>query len=253
MNQPTKNVAIVTGGVVILIIAGMLISKINFSSQNSSINQLQNNASTTEATTTTDLSQPGQLSPKQNSSQSTQNQSVSISEAVNSNNKINTYTDTQVFSSISNSHIRVPSTGADVWLKNGYAEFVYGNVSGHVTLGPVIGKVVTNDGDDIFLDMTLSTDKTTEVNHYLAVFNVNGTLVKYSSSLFIGSRLSFQSVSALVNQATIIKGKQNIMNSTIGYILTVNYLSLNDGEPVTAAPSVPRSITVHVKNHIITN
>jgi len=160
--------------------------------------------------------------------------------------------DATLGSVLASAAIRVPTTGVEVALTQGNADYTSGSVKGHVTIGRVLAKVPTNDGYDIFTDMVLTTPGSATMMHYVALFKVVGQGLNYTSAVMVGDRLNIQSVSPKADPSVKITEPQSYMNSQLGYILTINYLDRKNGEPVSATPTVQKSVEVHVKNHIVT-
>lgn len=148
-------------------------------------------------------------------------------------------------------NIMIRVNGNEVFLNRGSATVGTGINSSTVMRGPIVGKVQTNDGYDVFTDMTItSANSSTSTMHYIALFKVLGTDVKYTSSVVVGYRLDIKGVVAKANQSNIAP-VTNVMDSVAGYALTINYLDRQSGEPVTATPTVAKSITAKVQNHNI--
>ena len=151
---------------------------------------------------------------------------------------------------INSALIRVPNTGVDVALTQGSATYSEASIHGRVTAGPIIGKVKTNDGYDVFTDMTVDKGGVS-IFHYVALFHAYGQQIKYTSAAVVADRVSVLNVMASADPALKINSPQGYFDSVGGYILTVNYLDRKNGEPMTATPSVARTLSLHVRSHVV--
>lgn len=149
--------------------------------------------------------------------------------------------------------MRVPQTGVDVTLVGGEASYTdtNGTTKGRVSVGPVIASIRTTDGFDVFTDMTVTRNGETQVQHYAALFHVvNPETVKFKSAVLVGDRLPITSVIAKADKSVQVMPSQSIMNSEVGYFVEISYLTRKNGEPITATPTLTKSIIVNVKGHI---
>lgn len=158
---------------------------------------------------------------------------------------------------ISNAFIRVPQTGVDVTLTGGKATYSdsNGRVQGTVEVGKILGWAKTDSGYDVFTDMSLTKTGQVQVLHYVALFNVKtSTSVKYTSAVLIGDRLPIISAVPFVDPSKQTAGSvgTTVMNSSTGYIVTISYLDRKNGEPITATPTLAKSVNANVRNHIVT-
>jgi hypothetical protein len=158
--------------------------------------------------------------------------------------------DNQLMSAINNSLIRVPQTGVDVSLVGGSANFVDSSVKGKVSIDNILRKVQTDDGIDVFVAMTVTIEGRPAIMRYIAVFNNKGQSVLFKSSILVGDRLIINSVTASEESSVIVKSLA-YMPSATGYLVTVSYLDRKNGEPFTTVPSLLKTISMRVKNHII--
>jgi hypothetical protein len=163
----------------------------------------------------------------------------------------NELSDATLFAVISNTLIRVPQTGVDVALTNGQADFVDSSTKGHVSISRVLTKVPTDSGYDVFVDMTVTIQGRPQVEHYVALFHNLGQSALFTSSALIGDRLTLTGAVAVPDKSVMLKNPQSFMTSSLGYTLNVSYLDRKVGEPFTTAPTVLRSISLHVKNHSV--
>lgn len=203
------------------------------------------NTNQTATTTTTNTQNTSATTNTSGSANNTAGQNTQNSTALS---------DSALSMIISNSLIRIPQTGIDAALSAGVADFKNGSAKGHVAMGNVIGKVQTENGYDVFVDMSVSTDKSPTVNHYVALFHNVDQKVTFTSAFQIGDRLTLIGVVASADKSVAMKPSQPfIMDSKLGYLITVTYLDRKNGEPFTTAPSVSKTVTIHVKNHILTS
>ena len=158
--------------------------------------------------------------------------------------------DSLLISAINNSLIRVPQTGVDVSLVGGSANFADSSVKGKVSIDNLLRKVQTDDGIDAFVAMTITIEGRPAIMRYVAVFNNKGQSVLFKSSVLVGDRLIINSVTASEESSVIAKPLIQ-MPSSRGYIAIISYLDRKNGEPFTTAPSLLKTISMRVKNHII--
>ncbi|MCF7865438.1 MAG: hypothetical protein K9M11_02960 [Candidatus Pacebacteria bacterium] len=152
---------------------------------------------------------------------------------------------------IGNVALRVPQTGVDVKLNGGEADFTDSAVNGHISVGRILAKVPTESGYDVFVDMSISTKSTPSIIHYVALFRVVNQVAGYTSSVSIGDRIALTSIVATPDVSIEVRKPQSFMTSSIGYILTLTYLDRKNGEPLTTPPSLAETMSLHVKNHIV--
>jgi hypothetical protein len=164
--------------------------------------------------------------------------------------------DAMLKSLINNLGVRIPETGMDIALANGVGNATVNNQKYTLTAGPILGKIKTDDGYDVFVDMTLvktsaGTTGTAKVK-YLATYHVLNEVVLFKSAVIVGTNIEVRSITASADKSISVNTNQNMMSSTKGYILTVTYLDRKNGEPVTTAPTVSKTIVFNVKNHMAT-
>ena len=147
--------------------------------------------------------------------------------------------------------IRVPNTGVDVSLYQGGSNFADGAVSGHVSIDHMLGKVPTDSGYDVFVDMTVTTTGKTSIIHYVALFRNLGQAVVFTSAAPVGDRLILQNVTALLDKNVITKKPVSYMTSSVGYALNLSYLDRKNGESYATTPTLPKTMSFTVKNHIV--
>jgi hypothetical protein len=164
-----------------------------------------------------------------------------------------TLSDSDIAQMINSASVTAPSTGTTLALTNGTASYKTGSATSTITIGAIVGKVFTESGYDVFVDTTVTTVGNPAVEHYLSLFHVAGTTVTDTSSVLIGDRLVLKTVVPTPDVTWLIDANQNqYLSSTKGYTLTVNYLDRENGQAATATPTVAKSITVSVMNHLIT-
>lgn len=147
--------------------------------------------------------------------------------------------------------IRVPNTGVDVSLYQGGSNFVDGAVSGHVAVDHMLGKVPTDSGYDVFVDMSITTTGKTSITHYVALFRNLGQAVVFTSAVPIGDRLILQNITALLDKNATTKTPVSYMTSSVGYTLSLTYLDRKNGENYSTTPSLSKTMSLTVKNHIV--
>lgn len=166
------------------------------------------------------------------------------------NNQGTVLSDSALMSLMNVARIRVPQTGVDVNLAQGQANFTDSTVKGHVALGRILGKVPTDVGYDVFVEMTITTSGPAIIE-YVALFRNVGQGIQYTSAVSIGDRLTLVGVTATPDKSVKVNAPQSYMSSSIGYNLAVAYLDRKNGEPMTASPSLAKSMPLRVKNHIL--
>lgn len=153
------------------------------------------------------------------------------------------------------SKLRVPQTGTDVVLTGGKANYVSGTSRGQVSLGSILAKVTTNDGYDVFANMSVTQTAPTSrtgADNYLVLFHVKGDVATYTSSILIGQGLPVRSVEAKRDTSVSVSNNAYpYLDSVAGYFLTVSYLDRRSGEYPPTAPTVVKDFTARVKNHIL--
>lgn len=171
---------------------------------------------------------------------------------VNSNTQVsNVPSDATLLTAVGNVVLRVPQTGVDVKLSGGSANFTDSAVKGHVSIGSILAKVPTDDGYDVFVDMSITTDGKPAVIHYVALFRYVNQVTAFTSAVSVGDRVGLYGLTATADSSVKVNPSQSYMSSTLGYVLTLSYLDRKNGEPATANPSVPKTMTLRVKNHIV--
>ncbi len=239
MDTKTKNIIYAAIAIVVIIFIAYFINK----GTNYSPNENNNASSTDNATTTVTTGTSGQVTSTPRAGGSVATPGVPNLE------------DNAVLATvIGNSFIHVPQTGSDVTLTSGSAKYSdsNGRVTGSVSAGRILGFAKTEIGYDVFTDMTVIKDGQPQILHYVALFHVTSpTNAKYTSSVLIGDRLPIISVVASPDNSKQVSPSKTVMNSALGYLLTINYLDRKNAEPITATPSLAKSITVNVKNHTV--
>lgn len=243
METKTRNNILIASGSLIVLILVIISLRATFSSKQGQNTQAtstdQSLASSTEATST-----------QTSWFKKTTSKSGVVSQN-NSGNNIPGYNAEAVQKSIYNSTIKVPDTGIEATLVNGQADYQNFSVKGHITINSILGKVLTNDGYDVFVGMSVSKENLPTVNNYVVLYKVNGGVANYSSTLIIGDRLIPESVSAQPDPSFFYKKPLPYFDGSLGYLLNINYLGRRNGEVPTVSPTVNLVITAHVKNHII--
>lgn len=239
MNQTLKTVLII---VVAVIILGLIFKAAGWYVADRTV--LENDQSALNGTST---------GSKSTSAGITTSSSISNSSAGSAGTKsAQAMTHAQLMALIDRSIIRVPGTGVDVSLSNGQASFTDGAVKGRITVEKILGKVLTDSGYDVFVDMTLSKEGQLAVVHYVALFRNLGQGVLYTSSVSIGDRLILNGIiSAQPDKSVTVKVASSPMSSTIGYTITLSYLDRKNGESATTTPSLLKNMNLRVKNHIV--
>lgn len=160
-------------------------------------------------------------------------------------------TDAQLLQMIKTAFVKVPTAGVDVALSNGSASYQSATEKGTIRVEKLLGKVFTNDGTDVFVDMTLQKTGTTPVVHYVALFKVQNQKAAYTSAVSIGDRVSITKVVALTEVGAPMTDQSNSISSQVGYRLTVYYLDHQTGTSFDTAPTIQKDVTARVKNHMI--
>ncbi len=242
MNSTTKNTLYVVIAIVVIVIIIALVGK---SGSSAPANQ---NATTTDSMATTTASATGGTNTGSGSN-------VVSPDATTAAQAMAIKLQDKAFLAplVGKVTMRVPQTGVDVTLVGGEANYTdtNGTTKGHVSVGPVVTSIRTTDGFDVFTDMTVTRNGEPQVQHYAALFHVvNPETVKFKSTVLIGDRLPITSIIAKADKSVQVNPSLSIMNSEVGYFVEVSYLTRKNGEPITAAPTLPKSISVNVKGHI---
>ncbi|MES3006007.1 MAG: hypothetical protein V4664_03620 [Patescibacteria group bacterium] len=148
--------------------------------------------------------------------------------------------------------IRVPSTGIDVALTKGTANFTNGTIKGTLTRGKIFGKIPTENGYDVFTNLVITTQNSSSSVSYVALFKVSGGIVTYTSAVMVGDRVVVQGVLAIADPNAPLTTPQQYFNSDTTYILNINYLDRKNGESITTTPTVSKTVQARVKNHLVT-
>jgi hypothetical protein len=159
--------------------------------------------------------------------------------------------DASLMSLISVANLRVPTTGVDVTLAGGAANYTEGSAKGRVSVDRILAKVPTDSGYDVFTDMTMIQDGKSSVIHYVALFRSVGQGIQFTSAVSIGDRVGLVSVTAAANASASVTSPKSYMVSANGYNATLSYLDRKNGEAVTASPSVMKTKVIFVKDHLI--
>lgn len=237
MNTTLKVIAAVA--LIILLIGGAISATEMFRSRQSTQNENSSDATVSEE------SREDNINSIENSKGST---GVKTSTTVNTKSQIPS--DATLIQLMNSSKIRVPNTAVDVVLVQGTAGFTDSAVKGTVTLNKILGKVITDVGYDVFVEMSISTNGPS-VLHYVALFRSVGQGVQYTSSVLIGDRLSLVGITAAADTSVTVAIPKTYMSSTLGYKLVLSYLDRKNGEPITTSPSLLKTMSLRVKNHIV--
>lgn len=159
--------------------------------------------------------------------------------------------DASLMSLISVANLRVPGTGVDVTLAGGAANYTEGSAKGRVSVDRILAKIPTDNGYDVFTDMTMVQEGKSSIIHYVALFRSVGQGIQYTSAVSIGDRVGLVSVTAAANTSASVTSPKGYMVSANGYNATLSYLDRKNGEAVTVAPSLMKTKVLVVKNHLI--
>jgi hypothetical protein len=139
------------------------------------------------------------------------------------------------------SEITVPETqGVQLKLTASTQEFKKGDERGSVTLGDLF--VATQAGESIdVLGYVNVNHGGSGTQQYLILERIGQGGKHHTSSLFIGDRVPVKSL-------TLQKS-----NSGGAYEVVISYLERQPDEPMVNAPTVPKTLVVTVKDHLIVN
>jgi hypothetical protein len=142
-------------------------------------------------------------------------------------------TDTTLLGRLKSASVSAAETGNRVALSGGMAKFSEGSVKGTITLGDIaIAK--TTDGANYVLSSLAVNSGGSGTFHYVVLFeDKNGTLTDKSYAL-IGDRVRITGI-----RADEVSG---------ALAVTVSYLGHDQGEPLSSAPSVPKTKILVVEN-----
>lgn len=138
---------------------------------------------------------------------------------------------------IENVLITVPDTNIKISLVEGRASYGTTLDGGDVTFVKLVGGIKVNTKTSyIFADVAVQSGGT-GVFHYVLLFDVTGDTITHLSSYFVGDRVELSSVGAVLKDAG-------------SYIVKINYLDREPDQALVDDPTVPKEISVEVRNGI---
>lgn len=149
--------------------------------------------------------------------------------------------------------VRPPSSGVDVSLSSGTAEYKTGAKTSRITLGKIYGKYATTDGYDVLVQLQVWPDVTQSMNstNYVALFHVVGNTARYTSAITVGANTEVKSIEAKPDPALAVTSNPNMFDSVKGYLITVFYLEQRPGAAATSTPNISKDFGARIKNHIV--
>lgn len=228
----TRN-AVIGIVIVVLIIVGLLLWNKN---SNPEVTDQYTNSSSTQTV----------AQPSANGSTNTSGGTVAGSNSIINN-------DAALNTVIGNSLVRIPETGTDVALTQGEGDAgTSSSTRSHVSLGGILAKVQTDQGYDVFVDLTYTKAGSPTKVKYVALFQVVQETVGFKSAVSIANNVELKRVAASQDPAAAAPtDSKTIMSSSKGYILVVSYLDRLNGQPITTAPSLTKTINLRVKEHVL--
>ena len=122
------------------------------------------------------------------------NPSGSTNSSVSNNTNSKVMSDSALAMIVGNTLITVPQTGVDVALTAGNADYTSGSVKGHVSVGKILGRITTESGTDVVVEMDLTKSGSPAISKYVAMFHNVGDKVTYTSAILIGDRVTVSTI-----------------------------------------------------------
>ncbi len=143
-------------------------------------------------------------------------------------------TDTSLISRLKSSSVAAAETGTRVALSNGTAKFTEGSAKGTITLGDVAVETTVGGVKYALTSLAVNSGGSGTYKYIVLFEDKNGTLTDKSYTL-IGDRVTITGIRA-----------DALDNNQIA--VSVSYLAHDKGEPLSSAPTVPRTKILVVEN-----
>jgi hypothetical protein len=148
------------------------------------------------------------------------------------------YSPAQLKQSVNSTTLLIPETDFTVTLTEGKAEFLDKDVNGYITMSSPYFSIETSEGYDTFAVMTYNTGGSGEFVA-IGLFHTIEDSTVYANSYVLGDRITVENIEK-------ISGDKDI------YEIKVDYLDRDENTPMTAKPTVKKTVTLQVNTHKIT-
>lgn len=138
---------------------------------------------------------------------------------------------------VNTSTLLIPDTSFTVTLRDGKADFSDEITQGSVQLSEPYVSVQTSEGIDTFSTMQYSTGGSGEFVAIALFHTIDGTTT-FANAYVIGDRVTVQNIKK-------IAGDKNV------YTMQVEYLDRDENAPMSAEPTIKKSLTIQVDKHKI--
>lgn len=138
-----------------------------------------------------------------------------------------------------NANVHVPDSEIVVKLGSGVQNFRKGVERGDIMWGDLFTATQTTGGYDVLSYVNVNHGGS-GTQQYLVIFHVTDKIVTHTSSVMIGDRIPVQSIT--VQPGTTLDQ----------YTVMVNYLERTPDQAMVDAPTVPKTASFAVVNHLIT-
>jgi hypothetical protein len=147
-------------------------------------------------------------------------------------------TDTSLLGRLKSASVAAAETGSRVALVNGTAKFADGSVKGTITLGDIAVEKEVAGIKNVLTSLSVNTGGSGTYKYVVLFEDRSGSLTDKSYAL-IGDRVVITGIRAdVVSDAS---GKSQL-------VVSVSYLDHDQGEPLSAAPTVPRTKILVAEN-----
>ncbi len=152
------------------------------------------------------------------------------------------------------SKVRVPQTATDVALSGGTATYKNAGKDARISVGPILGKYVTDNGYDVLVNMSIVKDPAQVVpSHYVAMFFVKDNAATFTSAVYVGEGTKINGKpDAVSNKAVSVDKDPLVFDSQVGYVLTIHYLDRRTAETATTTPTQAKDLVTNVRAHTMT-
>ena len=147
-------------------------------------------------------------------------------------------TDASLLGKLKNSSVSASETGTRVALVNGTAKFTDDAVKGTITMGDVAVEATVSGSKYAITSLSINSGESRTLKYIVLFENKNNTYTDNSYGI-VGDRVTITGIRADVVSDT---------NGAEQVVVSVSYLDHDKGEPLSAAPTVPRTKIFVVEN-----
>jgi hypothetical protein len=140
-------------------------------------------------------------------------------------------TNSSLLGRLKSASVSAAETGTRVALANGTAKFSEGDVKGTITLGDIAVETTVSGTKYVLASLAVTSGGSGTFKYVVLFEDKNGTLTDKSYAV-VGDRVTVTGIRGDV--VTDTKGANQI-------VVSVSYLDHDKGEPLSAAPTVPRT------------